>query len=156
MIFYTPVPVLPYPYKNKVFQKLSTTEDEPDYQENLRSGVSHPGDMPRSFPHGTYGSGRKLSSTNEKVLSEEAIWSALADRDGFQYVQTQLGFCRPGTSALQPSSGDLSASLSSQPDDSQASNLSSIQSRTVSIFSIFKCKKYLTLCKKYITIDFEG
>jgi hypothetical protein len=76
-------------------------------------------------------SDRTLSSTNEKVLSEEAIWSALADRDGFQYVQTQLGFCRPGTSALQSSSGDPSAHSRSQLDDLQTCNICSIQSRII-------------------------
>ena len=79
-------------------------------------------------------SDRTLSSTNEKTFPEKALRSALADRNGVQYVQTQHGFCRQSAPILQSSSGDQSARPRSRPDDSQASNLSSIQSMTVPRF----------------------
>jgi len=86
-----------------------------------------------SIPRGwlRQSSDRILSQTNAKQFSKELIWTTVADRNGLQHAQTQSGQFPSCTISSQPDPRNPSAYTDSQPDDSQTSNLSSIQSRTV-------------------------
>ena len=79
----------------------------------------------------TQSSHRTLSKTYAKQFSKEHLWPTLADRNGFQYAQTQ-SWQRPSCKkSSQPDSRNPSSCTNPQPDDSQAYNLCSIQSMTV-------------------------
>jgi len=76
----------------------------------------------------TQSSHRTLSKTYAKQFSKEHLWPTLADRNGFQYAQTQ-SWQRPSCKkSSQPDSRNPSSCTNPQPDDSQAYNLCSIQS----------------------------
>ena len=82
----------------------------------------------------TQSSHRTLSKTYAKQFSKEHLWPTLADRNGFQYAQTQ-SWQRPSCKkSSQPDSRNPSSCTNPQPDDSQAYNLCSIQSNTFCCF----------------------
>jgi len=75
---------------------------------------------------------RTLSKTYAKEFSKEHLWPTLADRNGFQYAQAQPWQCPLCAKSSQPDQRDSSAHPYPQPDDFQAHNLCSIQSKPVS------------------------
>lgn len=110
-------------------QTLSRAIEHPKYHSHYATWS-----IPRRWLHQS--SDRILSQTNAKQFSKELIWPAVADRNGLQHAQTQSGQFPSCAISSQPDPRNSSAYTDSQPDDSQTSNLSSIQSKTISCFAL--------------------
>lgn len=106
-------------------QTLSRAIEHPKYHSHYATWS-----IPRRWLHQS--SDRILSQTNAKQFSKELIWPTVADRNGLQHAQTQSGQFPSCAISSQPDPRDPSSCTYSQPDDSQAYNLCSIQSKSVS------------------------